>query len=582
MPIKAMLKAQLFRTTIKLLGLLPLGVLQRLGNLIGTLLWLSRSRMWLVTLENIQRCYPKLDAHRQSVLARQSLKETGKTIAETAYAWSRDPEVILAHIEQVSGTEHVAKASAAGRGIIFVIPHLGNWEIINHYLGKHHGLTHMYQPSKHAGINHFIQQRRGITGTQFVTTSMSGIKQQLRVLRQGGCIGLMPDQEPLIHTGTFAPFFNIEALSSELIEGYSRTGARVIVATCERSPAPGQFKINFWPVDTDQGIKIHQINEAIEAAVRITPEQYLWSYKRFRTRPQGELDFYQFNLHPLRSMLQKAILKAMLYATSLLPLKLSRGLAVLVASITPLTHRKKRKHARINLHLCNQAPTLLGSSTTELVKTAFELGRVWSLSDKQFFSLLPAVEAETLAYLSRPTLVLTPPLGNREVVMRYLGHHYHCSDYYHPNSNTAIDDLIRFKRAAMGVRLFEHGSQGRAAIIQCLRVQQIVTLCPDQQPRLRGGIFVPFFGFPALTTTAIPQALKQSGANLVIGLAERTPLGFSLRFVPVDYDQVWNDEKLLDHVNQALEKEINRIPAQYRWSDKRFNIQPPGRDKVYR
>ncbi|MFN3236555.1 MAG: hypothetical protein ACE37D_05795, partial [Pseudomonadales bacterium] len=99
-----MLKTYLLRILIFLVGRLPLGSIRALGSGFGTLAWLSRSRMWLVSKENIDLCYPNLDEHRRLVLAKESLRETGKTMTETCYAWTRSPEVVLNNIESIDGT----------------------------------------------------------------------------------------------------------------------------------------------------------------------------------------------------------------------------------------------------------------------------------------------------------------------------------------------------------------------------------------------------------------------------------------------------------------------------------------------
>ena len=142
-----MLKTQLYRLTIFLVGQLPLQAIRSLGSFLGSIAWLTRSRMWLVSKENIALCYPQLDPHRQLVLARQSLRETGKTLSETCFAWTRPPEQVLEKIYGVYGKERVDQCRATGKGIVFVIPHQGNWEVINHFLGRHYGLTHMF-PSR--------------------------------------------------------------------------------------------------------------------------------------------------------------------------------------------------------------------------------------------------------------------------------------------------------------------------------------------------------------------------------------------------------------------------------------------------
>ncbi|MFT4799897.1 MAG: KDO2-lipid IV(A) lauroyltransferase [Candidatus Azotimanducaceae bacterium] len=591
-----MIKSFLYRAVISLTGHLPLPLLRALGHLIGTTLWLSRSRMWLVSRENIERCYPALDKHRQVLLARESLRETGKTITETTFAWTQPVDRLIALIHKVDGQPNVDAAVASGKGVIFVIPHLGNWEVINHFLGRHYGLTHMYQPNRNQQLNEFIQRQRDRTGTRFVRTDRTGIKAQLSELKNGGCIGAMPDQEPLIHTGEFAPFFGIEALTNELIARFSKTGAKLFIAVCERS-ATG-FNIRFDPIDIDskkidcnkmdsdesalsttRSSRLALINDAIENAVRQKPTQYLWSYKRFRTRPAGKLDFYQFNRHPIRTAVESWMLRLFSRIFRWVPSWLYRPLGYSLAWL-PVIAAKRRKIARINLKQCKQPATRLRPSMATLFESALEAPGIWRASDKQFQQRIKSVEG-ALSTL-RGSIILTPPLASREALVRFLGNRYFTTEYYHPNTITSLDQLIRQMRESQGIALVEHGNEGKTHLIKCLKNARTITLCPDQQPRLRGGLFVPFFNLPALTTLTLPSLLRETNAELVIGIAWREGGQYRVSLQTIDYNLADSDDEILGAVNQKLETAIQQNPVQYRWSDKRFNIRPIGQPKIYR
>lgn len=591
-----MIKSLFYRAAISLTGHLPLPLLRALGHLIGTTLWLSRSRMWLVTLENIERCYPALDSHRQILLARESLRETGKTITETTYAWTQPVDRLIALIQKVEGQSNVDAALAFGKGVIFVIPHLGNWEVINHFLGRHYGLTHMYQPNRNKRLNKFIQQRRERTGTRFVRTDRSGIKAQLNVLKNGGCIGAMPDQEPLIHTGEFAPFFGIDALTNELAARFSKTDAKLFIAVCERSSVG--FNIRFDPIDADPinaaptdtapvaSVRptnslstLARINDAIENSVRLKPAQYLWSYKRFRTRPAGKLDFYQFNRHPVRTGIERWLLGSYVATFRWMPAGLYRPLSNLLAWL-PFTATKRRKIARINLKQCSQPTHLLQASMASLFESALEAPGIWRSSDSRFTRRVKSIEGELSK--SQGTIILSPPLASREALMRFLGNRYFTTEYYHPNTITSLDQLIRRVRESQGIALVEHDDEGRARIVEQLNSGHVITLCPDQQPRLRGGLFVPFFDLPALTTRTLPSLLRETGAELVLGIAWRDGNQNRISLQQLDYSPADPDHEILCSVNQQLEAAIQLNATQYRWSDKRFNIRPIGQPKIYR
>ena len=581
-----MLKARLFDLSVTILGRFPLLWLRSLGHALGIFLWYTRSRMALVTLENIQICFPEFSDSKQRKLARDSVTHTGKTILETTFAWKAQRRTCLESIKSVENENIVSDALNRGKGVIFVIPHLGNWEMINHYLGEHYGLTHMALPFRHAGINNLINSYRARSGTRFVTVSSAGIKAQMRTLRQGGCIGTMPDQEPSVYSGSFTNFFDVRALTSTLACRYvEKTECETIVAICKRTNSG--FHIDF--AGTGIGAAkdpLLEMNNAISTAIRKAPEQYLWSYKRFRTREAGEPERYQFPQHSVRVAIEHTALKLFLGASRLIRSSLRPTIASLIAGIFRLLHIKAWRVSTLNINACfplmppNEQSILAKDSLVELFTTGLEIHPVWFGTNDQFSSLCISVEGLE-HMMDGPTLVLTPPLGNREVVMRYVGEHFNSMEYYHPVPSTALDRMIRKQRTRMGISLVDHTNEGLAQIMRQLDRGNVATLCPDQQPRLRGGEFIPFFTMPALTTTVMGSILRELSPQVVFGVGIREMSGIRIHFHPLEYDAELDTTSLLRCINEQLEEIISTHITQYRWADKRLNILPPSMKKLY-
>ncbi|HJN51233.1 MAG: lysophospholipid acyltransferase family protein [Pseudomonadales bacterium] len=611
----AKLRVLLLSVLLRLVSFLPLIAIQQLGALFGNLLWYSSSRMAKITQANIQLCFGHLSSKQQHGLARRSLVETGKNILETAHAWMAPLQNCQSEFVAVEGEPFVQQAVSDKRGLIFVIPHLGNWEMLNLYLGTNYPLTHMYQPSDAPELARAILNWRQRSGTRFVAVSMAGIKSQYTTLRAGDSIGAMPDQEPAQHSGEFADFFGHAAITSNLLPGLcQRTGARVMIAYAQRLPRGAGFKIVFRPVEPggeasdrmedrqegaanqcpgDRPIDTQSLNNAIEKAVADLPEQYLWSYKRFRTRPAGEPEYYQLEGHPLSVFLQKAILNLLLWISAQATLVLAQRIGAWLGVLGWHLKTRAARVTRINVDLCFNTLTESGrkalcrDSMAELGRTLLETGRIWLSSDSRFQQLYDENGGEDLVAVANKQglIVLIPPQGNREVTVRHLGTRYKVTEYYHPQKNTALDQLIRKMRGRMGIALLPHTNRSVELMLAKLHDGEVVTLCPDQQPRLRGGLFVPFFGVDALTTTVLPQLLRQSNARLICAYTERLPggAGFRLRFTEIDCatDSAGEGE-ILRSVNLNLQHCIEANTAQYRWADKRFNIQPKGRARLYR
>ncbi|XOV88715.1 MAG: lysophospholipid acyltransferase family protein [Pseudomonadota bacterium] len=583
-----MLKVQLLRILLEVLGHLPLGALQRLGSLLGLCLYASGSRMARVSRDNVNHAFRELSPTERERLVRTSMKETGKVILETAFAWTAPVERCNAAIVTVEGKAWVDRQAEAGKGLIFVMPHLGNWEMINHFLGREYGLTHMYQPNRSTQINALVQQYRGRTGTNFVEATPGGLRAQMQRLAAGGSVGMMPDQEPEVHTGEFANFFGELCLTSSLLPRIvDRTGATCVMAYCERLADGAGFRVvltPFQPMSTP--LTPTTLNQEIERVVRRVPEQYLWSYKRFRTRPPGEPERYTSRDPAVIVFCVTLVLWLGLAAAALLPLSMAQALGSLAGRLAVLVPNRYARQTRTNLKLCGYTPAtrLIRRSLVESGRTLLETGFVWLAGDASFND--ECVSVEGLEHLPQeiplPLIVLTPPLGNREVVMRFLGSRFRVTEFYHPASSTAVDDLIRHMRTAMGIALVPHTRAGIDHLATCLARAEVITLCPDQQPRLRSGLFVPFFGQPALTATAISELASSHGVRTVFAAAIREGDGFRIHFSPCDLPDCSTADRVLAAINKQLEEIIRTHPAQYRWSDKRFNIRPRGMTRPYR
>jgi KDO2-lipid IV(A) lauroyltransferase len=104
----------------------------------------------------------------------------------------------------------------------------------------------------------------------------------------------MPDQDPGLGAGVFVPFFGVLAATSTLIARLVQTtGASMVLAFAERLPSGAGFRLHLRPGspgihDPDLLAATASLNCDIEGLVRERPEQYVWSYKRFRIRPPGD------------------------------------------------------------------------------------------------------------------------------------------------------------------------------------------------------------------------------------------------------------------------------------------------------
>lgn len=283
---------------LRLAAVLPLPLAHGAGALLGRLAGWLPGRARRVTARNLELCLPELSARERRCLLRRSLVETGKTLAEIPRIWCGDLDAALGSVNAVTGEEPVRAAMAAGRGVIIAGPHLGAWEILGHYLARRYPVTFLFRPARQAWLNRLMCQGRERSGGKLVPTDSHGVRTLFKRLAQGEMIGILPDQDPGYKSGVFVPFFGVPAITMTLLSKLAaRSGALVVVTYAERLPGNRGYRVHFEPVDDaiydpDPTVSAMALNRAVEQAVRRLPEQYQWSYKRFRRRPPGEPGLY--------------------------------------------------------------------------------------------------------------------------------------------------------------------------------------------------------------------------------------------------------------------------------------------------
>ena len=293
-----MIQRALLRGLLRLVALLPLALAQAIGAGIGWLLWRIPNGPRQVAERNLAACLPEWSAAERDRLLRRNLMETGKGFMELGALWRWPGARVLALVQGVvAGEEALAAAVRAGRGAILLTPHLGSWEMAGLYYSSRHPLTILYRPSR-VGLDDISRQGRGRFGGQVVATDPSGVRALLTSLRAGQVLGILPDQDPGDERGVFTPFFGRAANTMTLAPRLAlKTGAPVFLTWAERLPRGRGYVLHLRELpDVVAAASLDAaaaaLNRGVEAAVRSLPTQYLWAYKRFKTRPPGAARLY--------------------------------------------------------------------------------------------------------------------------------------------------------------------------------------------------------------------------------------------------------------------------------------------------
>ena len=262
------------------------------GKLIGNIHYLVNSRSAQITSANLNIC------GQPSNIRLDSLKETGKTILETPAIWLGSKDRIDEWVVEIFGESLLRKAVQDKKGLLIMLPHVGNWELFNVFYRRFGSMTALYQPPRSKTLRKIINDLRGYHDNEMVPTNKRGLRRLYEVLLKGGTVAVLPDQVP--SSGHFIPFFGEFALTDELtIRLQRKTGANVLMLVFLRRP-DGYFDVHITEADTElyQGDvtnALGALNGMIESVVALQPAQYQWEYKRYRERPRGEKKIYRFN-----------------------------------------------------------------------------------------------------------------------------------------------------------------------------------------------------------------------------------------------------------------------------------------------
>ncbi len=267
----------------KCCAILSLPALHKLGAPLGWVIYFCSPQAAKIMKDNLKVSrLTKNDDHFSAIL-HANIAETGKSIVETFGIWQKKETALLALVKAVHGLDIVKDALQLGRGIIFLTPHLGCFEITSIYYGSKHPITVLYRPPKIKWLESLILKGRSRTGVTLAEANSSGVRKLMQALKRGEAIGILPDQIPAAGEGEWADFFGKPAytmtLASKLAE---KTGATVIMAYGERLADGTGYAIHLSKCESIATPSL--LNKAIETQIAQKPTQYLWRYNRYKQR----------------------------------------------------------------------------------------------------------------------------------------------------------------------------------------------------------------------------------------------------------------------------------------------------------
>jgi KDO2-lipid IV(A) lauroyltransferase len=262
---------------------------QAVGGWLGWIVYWSSGRYASRMRENLRASGVWADEADYRRILRSAISEAGRQGIEILPLWFRPQHNVTPLVRSCVGEQEVIDAYHAGRGVILLTPHLGCFEISAIYAAERFPITVLYRPPHIGWLDKLIVAGRGRGQEKLAPANMKGVRMLLKALKNGESIGVLPDQVPSAGEGVWVDFFGRPAYTMTLMGRLSQSlNPAVFLAVAKRLPRGAGYQIEVSRVEGDLAGEAgaRRMNAAIEAAVRKYPEQYLWSYNRYK-HPAG-------------------------------------------------------------------------------------------------------------------------------------------------------------------------------------------------------------------------------------------------------------------------------------------------------
>lgn len=273
----------LFYLLCKSFAVIPLRFTHFLGSHLGLIFHAFAEKTQLTLVENLKQSaiFSHDIALHNAIKINQ--QEMGKAMLESLAIWGSSQSNVLSKIKDVNNLALLNKLTTQKRGIIFLTPHIGAYEVASIFYAAQHPITVLYRPPRKAWMNKCLLNGRVKGQIKLAPTTLSGVRKLYLALKQGEAVGILPDQIASKGEGEWADFFGKPVYTMALVSNLAkRTGAEIIMAVAERLPKGEGFALHLEHMTFNQIANPTLLNQQIEQAIRKFPMQYMWSYDRYK------------------------------------------------------------------------------------------------------------------------------------------------------------------------------------------------------------------------------------------------------------------------------------------------------------
>jgi KDO2-lipid IV(A) lauroyltransferase len=278
-----------------LLHWLPLPLLGRIGEAIGSLLFLAVGSRRRIALTNLRLCMPELSEDERKAMAKRHFQAYARSVLERGVLWWA-PESRLKRLIRVE--PGVPREAIASGPTILLCPHFVCLDVAGVAVMLESSLCSIYTQQRNKAFDAALRKGRSRFRPVKLFSRADGVKPIIRGMREGLPYFMLPDMDFGAKDAEFVPFFGIKAATlTAPARIAAATGAKVIPVIATFLPNYQGWKVKFHPPwedypGNDIGEATRRMNAFIEERVREAPAEYFWAHKRFKTRPPGEPGFY--------------------------------------------------------------------------------------------------------------------------------------------------------------------------------------------------------------------------------------------------------------------------------------------------
>lgn len=281
---------------LRLLAFAPLFVSRSIGCFLGLLMYAVNAKRRHVARVNLTLCFPQLGARAREQLVRRHFCVYGQSFTDVAHlAWSSTWR--LKQMLRWRGIERYRELLRHGRRVILLVPHLVGINFSGAMLGREHQTFCIIKPLRNEVMDWFLNRTRLRFGGGTLTRDQ-GLRPAMLALKQGQTFHYSPDEDLGPERSVFVPFFDVPAATLPTLGRIADSADAVVIPTFVRLRTFGRgYEIILHPPlesfpSGDDVQDAARMNQAIEDGVRTMPEQYMWTFKLFRTRPNNAPSVY--------------------------------------------------------------------------------------------------------------------------------------------------------------------------------------------------------------------------------------------------------------------------------------------------